>query len=69
MDFGTATRTLSVTLAISLSAATASAAGPLRYYPKRAQRMNVEGKAVIACSVTADGMVPQDASSFPISDP
>jgi protein TonB len=26
-----------------------------RYYPERAQRMNVEGRATISCSVTAKG--------------
>jgi protein TonB len=26
-----------------------------RYYPERAQRMNVEGKATISCTVTAQG--------------
>ena len=35
--------------------AVAGAAPLLRYYPEKAQKANVEGVAVISCSVTAEG--------------
>jgi protein TonB len=40
-----------------LMQATSSSGAPIRYYPQRAQRMGVEGKAVIDCEVEASGQL------------
>jgi protein TonB len=37
-----------------------------RYYPDRAQRMNIEGRATISCTVTANGTLSNCTVRIPI---
>lgn len=49
-------KALTIGAAVLLATASAAAAEP-RYYPDAAQRISLEGRAVISCTVTAEGLV------------